>query len=102
MKSKINYISIKLHTVIVDGKKMKLTAKQIKELKCNELIVIDKQKTYPPISEKTDFYGIIFCEDEMKYILNPPTDVLSAFTTKILNKKLRIVIEEDIEDDKIA
>ena len=40
--------------------------------------------------------------EEMKYRLNPPTDILSAFTIKILNKKLRIVIEEDIEDDKIA
>ena len=40
--------------------------------------------------------------EEMKYRLNPPTDILSAFTTKILNKKLRIIIEEDIEDDKIA
>ena len=45
MKSKINHRNRKLHTVIVDGEKMKLTAKQIKELKCNELIVIDKQKT---------------------------------------------------------
>lgn len=40
--------------------------------------------------------------DKMEYRLKPPEDVLSAFTTKILNKKLRIVIEEDIEDDKIA
>lgn len=40
--------------------------------------------------------------EKMEYRLNPPEDVLSAFTAKILNKKLRIVIEEDIEDDKIA
>lgn len=40
--------------------------------------------------------------EEMQYRLKPPTDVLSTFTTKILNKKLRIVIEEDIEDNKIA
>lgn len=66
MKTKINHRSRKLHTVIVDGEGMKLTAKQIKELKCNELIVVYKQKTCLPISEKTDFYGIIFCEDEMK------------------------------------
>lgn len=66
MKSKINYKNRKLHTVIVDGEKMKLTAKQIKELKYNELIVVDEQKTCPPASEKTDFYGIIFCEDEMR------------------------------------
>lgn len=66
MKTKINHRSRKLHTVIVDGEKMKLTAKQIKELKCNELILVIEQKTRLPISEKTDFYGIIFCEDEMK------------------------------------
>lgn len=66
MKSKINHRIRKLHTIIVDGKKMKLTAKQIKELKCNELIVVIEQKTCLPISEKTDFYGIIFCEDEMR------------------------------------
>lgn len=66
MKSKINYRNRKLHTVIVDGEKMKLTAKQIKELKCNELIVVIEQKTCTPASEKTDFYGIIFCEDEMR------------------------------------
>lgn len=39
--------------------------------------------------------------EKMEYRLKPPTDMLSAFTTKILNKRLRIVIE-DIEDDKIA
>lgn len=39
--------------------------------------------------------------EKMEYRLEPPTDMLSAFTTKILNKRLRIVIE-DIEDDKIA
>lgn len=39
--------------------------------------------------------------EEMEYRLKPPTDILSAFTAKILNKKLRIIIEEDIEDDKI-
>ena len=39
--------------------------------------------------------------EEMEYRLKPPEDVLSAFTAKILNKRLRIVIE-DIEDDKIA
>lgn len=50
----------------MDGEKMKLTAKQIKELKCNELILVIEQKTCLPVSEKTDFYGIIFCEDEMK------------------------------------
>lgn len=66
MKSKINYRNRKLHTVIVDGKKMKLTAKQIKELKCNELMVVVTQKPHPSVSEKTDFYGIIFCEEEMK------------------------------------
>lgn len=66
MKSKINHRNRKLHTVIVDGKKMKLTTKQIKELKCNELITVIKQKTCLPISEKTDFYGFIFCEEEMR------------------------------------
>lgn len=40
--------------------------------------------------------------DKMEYRLNPPKDVLGGFTTKMLNKKFRIVIEEDIEDDKIA
>lgn len=40
--------------------------------------------------------------DKIECRLKPPEDVLSKFTTKILNKKLRIVIEEDIEDDKIA
>ena len=66
MKSKINHRSRKLHTVIVDGKGMKLTAKQIKELKCNELVIVVTQKTHSSVSEKTDFYGIIFCEDEMR------------------------------------
>ena len=66
MKSKINYRKRKLHTVIVDDKKMKLTAKQIKELKCNELILVVTQKPHSSVSEKTDFYGIIFCEEEMK------------------------------------
>ena len=66
MKSKINYRNRKLHTVIVDGEKMKLTAKQIKELKCNELVTVIEQKTCLPISEKPDFCVVIFCEDEMR------------------------------------
>ena len=65
MKSKINYRNRKLHTVIVDGEKMKLTTKQIKELKCNELITVNEQKTCLPISEKPDFCVVIFCEDEI-------------------------------------
>lgn len=64
MKSKISHRNRKLHTVIVDGEKMKLTAKQIKELKGKVKII--KEKTCLPIGEKTDFYGIIFCEDEMR------------------------------------
>lgn len=40
--------------------------------------------------------------DKMEYRLKPPEDVLDAFTTKILGKKLKIVIEEDIEDNEIA
>lgn len=40
--------------------------------------------------------------DKMEYRLNPPEDVLSVFTAKSIDKKFRIVIEEDIEDDKIA
>lgn len=66
MKSKINHRNRKLHTVIVDGEKMKLTAKQIKELKCNELITVNEQKTCLPINEKPDFCVVIFCEDEMR------------------------------------
>lgn len=66
MKSKINHRNRKLHTVIVDGEKMKLTAKQIKELKCNELVTVIEQKTCLPIHEKPDFCVVIFCEDEMR------------------------------------
>lgn len=65
MKSKINHRNRKLHTVIVDGEKMKLTAKQTKELKCNESITVNEQKTCLPISEKTDFCVVFFCEDEI-------------------------------------
>lgn len=64
MKSKINHRNRKLHTVIVDSEKMKLTIKQIKELK--DKVEMVKEKTCLPISEKSDFYGIIFCEDEMR------------------------------------
>lgn len=40
--------------------------------------------------------------DKIEYRLKPPEDVLSGFTTKMIGKRLRIVIEENIEDDKIA
>lgn len=39
--------------------------------------------------------------DKMEYRLKPPEDVLSAFTIKMINKKLRIVIEEDMEEEKL-
>lgn len=40
--------------------------------------------------------------DKMEYRLKPAVDALSEFITKMIGKRLRIVIEEDIEDDKIA
>ena len=42
--------------------------------------------------------------DKLEYRLEPPEDVLSGFIAKMIGKRLRIVIEEDMEDenDRIA